>query len=155
MRASGPENLFSSALRIVLYSVMNPTKIGPALSVLDLGCCGAFCGTCPEMSKRLCQGCKTGYGDGSRILSRARCRIKVCCLGKGTVSCADCADFLNCETLRGFHSKNGYKYRKYREALEFIREHGYESFLENAVRWRSQYGALEQAPLPEVQSCGD
>jgi hypothetical protein len=30
----------------------------------DVGCCGAFCGTCPERKNGLCKGCTTGYADG-------------------------------------------------------------------------------------------
>jgi len=69
--------------------------------------------------------------------------MKVCCLGKGYSSCADCAEYATCETLQGFLRKNGFKYAKYREALEFIRTHGYDTFLERADRWRIQYGRLD------------
>ena len=34
------------------------------------GCCGAYCKTCREFRKA-CKGCKLGYLDGSRDLSRA------------------------------------------------------------------------------------
>ena len=36
----------------------------------EIGCCGAYCGTCREYQKT-CKGCKPGYLDGSRDLSRA------------------------------------------------------------------------------------
>ena len=45
----------------------------------ESGCCGAYCGTCREY-RNTCKGCKTGYLDGSRDLSRARCKMKKCCL---------------------------------------------------------------------------
>lgn len=49
----------------------------------EIGCCGAYCGTCREFEKT-CKGCKPGYLDGSRDLNRARCKMKKCCLTKGT-----------------------------------------------------------------------
>lgn len=42
----------------------------------EIGCCGAYCGTCREYQKT-CKGCKSGYLDGSRDLSRAKCRMKI------------------------------------------------------------------------------
>ena len=35
----------------------------------EIGCCGAYCGTCREFEKT-CKGCKPGYLDGSRDLNR-------------------------------------------------------------------------------------
>ena len=34
----------------------------------EIGCCGAYCGTCREYLKT-CKGCKPGYLDGSRDLA--------------------------------------------------------------------------------------
>jgi hypothetical protein len=42
----------------------------------------------------------------------------------------------------GFFNKKGYKYRKYREAIEFIRAHGYPAFLTQADAWSGAYGHL-------------
>ena len=39
----------------------------------EIGCCGAYCKTCREYQKA-CKGCKQGYLDGSRDLSRARAK---------------------------------------------------------------------------------
>ena len=47
----------------------------------EIGCYGAYCGTCREYLKT-CKGCKPGYLNGSRDLSRAKCRMKKCCLTK-------------------------------------------------------------------------
>jgi hypothetical protein len=112
----------------------------PVMDREDVGCCGAFCGTCPERKNGLCKGCTTGYADGTRNISRARCAIKVCCVRRGHDSCADCIEYGSCATLTGFHGKNGYKYRKYRQALEYIRENGYEEFLDITDGWTRAYG---------------
>ena len=40
----------------------------------EIGCYGAYCGTCREYLKT-CKGCKPGYLNGSRVLSRAKCRM--------------------------------------------------------------------------------
>jgi hypothetical protein len=42
-----------------------------------------------------------------------------------------------------FYRKSGYKYKKYRQAVEYIRENGYECFLEIADRWTGPYGNYE------------
>jgi hypothetical protein len=66
--------------------------------------------------------------------------MKVCCIKSKLKSCADCAKFASCEPLQGFYMKNGYKYRKYKEALEFIRKNGYCKFMKIADTWTMQYG---------------
>jgi hypothetical protein len=70
--------------------------------------------------------------------------MKVCCIGKlgSSCTCADCPDFSRCTILREFHGKNGYKYRKYQESLEFIRANGYAAFLSIARKWKGPYGRL-------------
>ena len=50
-----------------------------------IGCCGAYCKTCREFEKT-CKGCKPGYLDSSRDLSRVKCRMKKCCLTKGHIT---------------------------------------------------------------------
>jgi hypothetical protein len=108
-----------------------------------LGCCGAYCKTCPVFADSHCKGCKVGYADNSRDLSRARCKIKVCCITKNYISCADCSDSDNCELINAFHGKKGYKYKKYREALTFIKKFGYSKFFSIANKWKRQYGQYE------------
>ena len=54
--------------------------------------------------------------------------------------CTDCRDAPTCPTLNEFHGKKGYKYRKYRQAIAFIREHGYQEFLTIADTWTNAYG---------------
>lgn len=114
------------------------------MSILEIGCCGAYCKTCPEHLGGRCPGCKFGYENGARDISKARCRMKVCCISKRLTTCADCSGYSSCETLQGFYEKNGYKYRKYREATSFIRENGYRLFLLLADGWQRQYGNLKK-----------
>jgi len=114
------------------------------LSSIEIGCCAAYCGTCLALADGTCRGCRLGYDNGQRNIDKARCRIKSCCIRRlGTAStCADCPDCLTCDTLRGFYAKNGYKYRKYRESMEFIRTHGDDRFLKAAKQWKGAYGRL-------------
>jgi hypothetical protein len=119
---------------------------GIAMSIEEIGCCGAYCKTCMQWQKdrypneRTCLGCKLGYGSGGRDISKAKCKMKVCCIGKGYNSCADCAEYSSCDTIQGLYAKNGYKYRKYREATEFIRANGYDKFLAIADTWNRAHG---------------
>lgn len=69
--------------------------------------------------------------------------MKVCCLTKGHITCADCERLDSCETLQGFLRHPGYKYSKYRQALAFIRTHGYTAFMKAAEHWKNAYGKLE------------
>jgi len=110
------------------------------MSKEQVGCCGAYCGTCPEMQNNRCKGCKIGYQNGARDISKAKCKVKVCCIPKGFDSCADCHEFNTCEIIASFHNKNGYKYKKYKEALEFIKSSGYIKFLKVSSTWSRQYG---------------
>jgi hypothetical protein len=41
------------------------------------------------------------------------------------------------------YSKNGYKYKKYKEAIEFIKQNGYEDFIHLADNWNGAYGKLK------------
>jgi hypothetical protein len=114
------------------------------MSEHQIGCCGAFCGTCREKTEGRCPGCTAGYVTGDRDLAKARCKIKVCCIGKlgSTCTCADCPDFSHCNILQDFYGKSGYKYKKYQESLEFIRANGSAAFLKIAKRWKSPYGRM-------------
>jgi len=110
------------------------------MSIEEIGCCGAYCGTCKVIKENFCQGCKLGYADGARDISKAKCKMKVCCIGKQYKSCADCDDYDSCEIIQGFYAKNGYKYKKYKEALDFIKANGYDKFIKIADGWKVQYG---------------
>jgi hypothetical protein len=55
-------------------------------------------------------------------------------------SCADCAEYPICTIIQEFYKKNGYKYGKYKQAIEFIRDNGYSRFIETADKWKNAYG---------------
>jgi hypothetical protein len=108
-----------------------------------VACCDAYCRTCRPFLEGFCKGCKLGYQSGERDLARARCRIKVCCLNRGLASCADCPDLDGCTIIGAFYDHPGYKYRKYRQSMEFIRSYGYAEFIRQADSWTGPYGKLE------------
>ena len=114
------------------------------MSIAEVGCCGAYCGTCKVFKQNLCKGCKLGYGPGERDLNKAKCAMKVCCLRRALSSCADCAEYAACETLAAFYGHESYKYKKYKQATEFIRANGYEAFFRLADGWHGAYGSLDQ-----------
>lgn len=115
------------------------------MSILEIGCCGAYCKTCPEYFDNRCPGCKVGYENGERDISKAKCKMKVCCIKKQLQTCADCDDYSSCEIVQGFYNKNGCKYKKYKEATSYIRAHGYSNFLKIANGWKRQYGNYNKA----------
>jgi hypothetical protein len=109
-----------------------------------VGCCGAYCRTCRPFIEGSCKGCKLGYDDGVRDINNARCAMKLCCFSdRKFETCADCPDFDSCTIISGFFAKNGYKYRKYRQSLEYIRKHGYPEFFRVSERWKGPYGKLD------------
>ncbi len=108
-----------------------------------IGCCGAYCKTCPPLKEGYCKGCKLGYEAGKRNIKDAKCKMKVCCFKKNLETCADCPGYPGCKTIIEFHGKNGYKYKKYTQSIEFIRKNGYEEFLKTARTWKCAYGRLE------------
>lgn len=110
------------------------------MSIPEIGCCGAYCKTCTELVNVRCRGCKIGYENGKRDIGKARCKMKVCCIGKGHNTCADCDNYSSCDTIQSFYGKTAYKYGKYKEATLFIRENGYNDFLKIANTWKKQYG---------------
>jgi len=115
------------------------------MSVREIGCCGAYCRTClTSTSGSICRGCKLGYEDGERDISKSKCRIKICCfMDRQFETCADCDECLSCEIIQGFYNKNGYKYKKYKQSIDFIRENGYAKFTRIADDWTGPYGRLE------------
>ncbi len=69
--------------------------------------------------------------------------MKACCFKERKLeTCADCVDYSGCNIIQGFFNKNGYKYNKYRQSAEFIRENGYAKFVKIANNWKCQYGRL-------------
>jgi len=117
---------------------------GIHMTRMEIGCCGAYCRTCREYRNGHCKGCRLGYGEGGRDINRAKCKMKLCCFrDRGFETCADCPDVDGCPVLQTWLSKQGYKYKKYREALEYIRENGYEEFEKRANGWKNACGKLE------------
>lgn len=109
-----------------------------------LGCCGAYCQTCKVFLQGSCRGCKVGYDSGERDIEKAKCAMKVCCVKRELASCADCAQFASCETLAAFYAHESYKYKKYKQATEFIRAHGYDAFFRIADGWKNAYGVYDE-----------
>ncbi|HUU74798.1 MAG TPA: hypothetical protein VMW63_01775 [Methanoregulaceae archaeon] len=98
-----------------------------------------------KWSAGVCKGCKLGYDDGKRDIRAARCAMKRCCLIERKLeTCTDCPEYVDCPIIQGFFAKKGYKYKKYRESLEFIRKYGYRAFLESTRSWKGAYGRLEE-----------
>ena len=114
------------------------------MSIREIGCCGAYCKTCRTSSTgSLCRGCKLGYETGDRDINKARCKIKVCCFKERDLeTCADCSDYSSCKIIFRFQDKSGVKYKKYKQAVEFIRKNGYAEFLQKANNWKGPYGKL-------------
>ena len=70
--------------------------------------------------------------------------MKVCCLKEMKLeTCADCPGLPTCKIIQDFFNKSGYKYRKYRQSIEFIRKNGYPSFIAIADGWKGAYGRLD------------
>jgi hypothetical protein len=110
-----------------------------------IGCCGAYCKTCKPYINGVCKGCKLGFDTGKRDINRAKCKIKLCCFRDNNFdTCADCPKLESCKIVGEWYSKNGYKYKKYKEAIYFIKTHGYKKFLKLADKWKGAYGRIEQ-----------
>ena len=110
----------------------------------DVGCCGAYCNTCKPFLAGICKGCKLGFDTGERDIDKTKCKIKLCCFrNKKYETCADCPDLETCDLIGEWYYKDGYKYRKYKEAVYFIKENGYERFLKIAATWKNAYGKYQ------------
>ena len=108
-----------------------------------IGCCGAYCKTCKPFIDKYCKGCKIGFDTGERNIEKAKCKIKLCCFrDRKFATCADCSELESCGIINDWYSRNGYKYKKYKEAIYFIRENGNEAFLKIADTWKNAYGRL-------------
>ena len=86
------------------------------VSIESIGCCGSVCMTCKVKKENKCIGCKNGYKNNERVLIKAKCKIKICCISNNYETCADCKQFNNCKIVNEFYGKSGYKYKKYEEA---------------------------------------
>ena len=110
------------------------------MPIVEIGCCGAYCKTCRAYSEKKCSGCKLGYDTGERDISKAKCKIKKCCMEKSFYTCADCPEYTACQTVQGFYGKTGGKYKKYQQATQYIRENGYDNFIAIADKWKNASG---------------
>ena len=63
-----------------------------------------------------------------------------CCLTRGCITCGDCGEYESCEIIQSFLNHPGYKYGKYKQALEYIRAHGHAAFLNAAEHWTGAHG---------------
>lgn len=109
-----------------------------------VGCCGAYCKTCKPFLQKTCKGCKIGFDIGERDINKAKCKIKLCCYRDHKYdTCADCSKLELCEIIGSWYAKNGYKYKKYKAAIEFIKKNGYPAFIRSADKWKGAYGKLE------------
>jgi hypothetical protein len=124
--------------------VVNMDSEGEENSSKFVGCCGAYCKTCKPFVEGSCKGCTLGYENKERSINRSKCEIKLCCFRDNKLeTCADCSKYLECDTLNNFYNKNGYKYKKYQQNTEFIRENGYLKFVMMANNWKNAYGKLK------------
>ena len=105
----------------------------------EIGCCGAYFRTCREYLK-ICKGCKPGYLDGSRDLSRAKRKMNKCYLTRGHITCGDCGEYDRCKTIQLVLNHAGYNDSKCKQALEYIRAHGHTDFLKAEEHWTGTYG---------------
>ena len=115
------------------------------MSIREIGCCGAYCKTCrASTSGSDCRGCKLGYKSGERDINKAKCKMKLCCFKERKFeTCADCLNYSTCKIIHGFHDKSGYKYKKYKQSIEFIRKNGYTKFIKIADNWKGPYGKFD------------
>ena len=109
-----------------------------------IGCCGAYCKTCKPFVEGVCKGCKIGFDSGERDINKAKCKIKLCCFRDNKLdTCADCPQLETCEIIGSWYGRKGYKYKKYKQATEFIKKHGYIKFTRLADKWKNAYGKLD------------
>lgn len=63
--------------------------------------CGLYCGACSSFLKERCPGCH----DNKKA---TWCKIRLCCIERGYLSCADCQEFSDpqqCAKFNNFFSK--------------------------------------------------
>jgi hypothetical protein len=109
-----------------------------------VGCCGAYCKTCKAYLDNSCKGCKLGFDTGQRDINKAKCKIKLCCFRDSNYeTCADCHKLQSCPMIGTFYGHSGYKYKKYKEAIDFIKLKGYPAFFSFSDTWKGAYGKLD------------
>jgi hypothetical protein len=58
-------------------------------------------------------------------------------------TCANCKDFSSCRILQNWYQKAGGKYQRYKKSADFIRNQGYDRFVEIAHQWKDSCGTLK------------
>lgn len=116
----------------------------------EIGCGDAYSKTCREYQKT-CKGCKQGYWNGSRELSRTKCKMKQYYLSRSYITCIDCVEYESCDIVQAFLTPLVYKYSKYKQAPEFICAHNYSSSL-NAVEHRKMHMSSTLNKISEISS---
>jgi hypothetical protein len=77
-------------------------------------------------------------------IENARCTMKLCCFKERKFeTCADCPDLDSCKKISSFFNKNGFKYKKYKQSIDFIRKYGYSAFFTSADKWKGPYGKYD------------
>ena len=108
-----------------------------------IACCGFYCKTCKEFTGKHCRGCKTGYENKDRDLSKAKCNIKLCCYrDKEYRTCADCDIFSSCSIITKRFKPGTYSNKKCMQYLQYIKNNGYVAFIKKANNWHNHYGTL-------------
>ncbi len=66
--------------------------------------------------------------------------MKICCYeNKQLQTCADYREYASCLIIHEWFNKKGYKYKKYKESVEFIRKSGYDKFLQKPHHRKNQH----------------
>jgi hypothetical protein len=107
-----------------------------------ISCCGFYCKTCKEFTKGFCRGCKIGYVNNERDINKAKCKIKLCCY-KNLQTCAECDEYKECSLILSRFKPETYSNKKCIQCLNYIKEQGYDIFIEQADHWKNHYGKLE------------
>ena len=109
-----------------------------------ISCCGCYCKTCKAYTSDSCRGCKLGYDTGERDINKAKCRIKLCCFrDKALKTCADCNELNQCKIIPAKFKPGSRDNKKCMESLDFIKCHGYSSYIEKANNWKNHFGKLK------------
>jgi hypothetical protein len=110
-----------------------------------IGCCGAYCKNCRSLIRKCCKGCKIGFKDGERNINLSKCNVKICCFRVNNFeSCAECKKIESCGIMKKWYKKNDGKYGKYKELLEYIKNNGYDKFIEIANNWKNEFGEINE-----------
>jgi len=94
-----------------------------------IACCGLYCGNCSKLKKNSCKGCIENA-------KASWCKIRLCCIEKNILSCAECEDFpkpSECIKYNNVFSKViQFVTRTDRElCIDMIKKEGREFFISN------------------------